>query len=116
MLGINVNINADIRVGNYHYPIKFNNQNICVHCGSENEMRFVDKFGKDSSHLDLYPVQHIRCTHCGRNYGIQWDPQDNGSMLPTAVEPSISNMFKNLIAEKAIKAIGEKVLENLPSI
>lgn len=116
MLGINVNVNADVRIGNYHYPIRFTNQNICVHCAAENAMKFVDKFGKDTKNYDLYPVQHIRCTKCGRNYGIKWESQEDGSMLPTAIEPDVKAMFTNLVLSKAIKATGKELLSMKPSI
>ena len=95
MLGINVNVNADVRIGNYHYPIRFTNQNICVHCAAENAMR---------------------CTKCGRNYAIKWESQEDGSMLPTAIEPDVKAMFTNLVLSKAIKATGKELLSMKPSI
>ena len=108
MLNIGVNVNIDIT--QKQYPIYFDKKNICVHCGAEGRLTFVDKFGNETK-KEIHPFDHIKCKACGRRYSIYWqvDPS-NGRMYPCAVDPSFKQEFVNLVNGMKIKTIGDKQL------
>lgn len=105
MLGLNVDFNLDLK--ETHYPIIFNGKNVCIHCGAEGLLVFVDKFGRETN-TEVYAFDHIRCKKCGRRYSILWQRDDNGNMYPTADEYSIGQEFKNLINLKNNKRDGSE--------
>ena len=107
MLNIGVNLNIDIKRSKM--PIAFNS-NICVHCGAENELTFVDKFGKETR-SEVYPFDHIKCKKCGSQYSILWTRDDNtGRMRPSACDPSLKREFFNLVTYPVVKFIGTENL------
>ena len=108
MIGVNINID----ISQKQYPIYFDKKNICVHCGAEGQLTFVDKFGNETK-KEIYPFDHIKCKSCGRPYSILWqvDKESNSQrMYPCAVDPSFKQEFVNLINSRKIKAIGDKQL------
>ena len=94
MLGglININISAD-RV---HTPFYFEHKNICVRCGAEGQMVFIDKFGRETT-KDIYPFENIKCKACGGLYSIKWDKGEDGKMYPSAVDPCLKQEFVNAV-------------------
>jgi hypothetical protein len=102
MLNIGVNINVDLK--ETQYPIYFEKRNICVHCGAEGTLTFVDKFGKETN-KEIYPFDHIKCKKCNATYSILWqrDESNNNRMYPTAVDHSINKEFLNTIKYPFIK-------------
>lgn len=108
MLNINMRVNVDLKTT--HYPIIFEGRNVCVHCGSEGSLRFVDKFGNETN-KDIHPFDHLKCSHCGRSFSILWQTDEkSGKMFPSATEHGIGREFLNLFSQKAIKEKGEKKL------
>ena len=108
MLNIGINLNIDIN--KVQYPIYFERKNICVHCGAENKLVFIDKFGRETT-KEIYPFDHIKCLSCNRTYSIKWQrDESNGKMFPTAVDPSFKQEFINLLCSKKIKEKGERSL------
>lgn len=95
MLNIKFNLSAEVR--HIEYPIRFKGKNICVHCGAEGYLEFVDAFGNKTKH-EIHPFDHIICLNCGKRFSIQWDPDDLDpkKMVPSAVAPSIKQEFVNL--------------------
>ena len=98
MLGINVNI----EVKDIVYPIYFDGINQCVHCGSKDTLELIDKFGHKTREV-IHPLDHIRCSKCGRVYSIKWiRNEDTNKMHPCAVTPSIAQQFSNCIKSNSI--------------
>ena len=108
MLNISTHINIDVKT--VQYPIFFDKRNICVHCGSEGSLIFVDKFGRDTK-KEIYPFDHIRCTKCNRHFSILLQRDNsNGKMYPSAIDPSFKQEFINLLSTPILKKQGEKEL------
>lgn len=107
---LNIGINLNIDVNKVQYPVYFERKNICVHCGAEGELVFIDKFGRETA-KEIYPFDHIKCKICGRTYSIKWQrDESNGKMFPTAVDPSFKQEFINLLCSRKIKGQGDKTL------
>ena len=67
MLNIGLNIKLDI--DKVQYPVYFEKHNICIHCGAEGQLIFVDKFGRETKN-EIHPFDHIKCKSCNRLYSI----------------------------------------------
>lgn len=107
---LNIGLNVKLEVNKVQFPIYFERNNICVHCGSEGQLIFVDKFGRETK-TEIHPFDHIKCKSCGRLYSILWQrDESNGKMFPTAVDPSFKQEFVNLLTNKVVKEKGEKAL------
>ena len=108
---LNINVKVDIDVSKKQYPVYFEKRNVCVHCGAEGSLTFVDKFGRETKR-EIYPFDHIKCKACGREYSIMWqyDSDNPDVMYPTAVDPSIKQEFFNLLGANTIRRKGEKSL------
>lgn len=101
---LDFNINVDLQISQKEYPICFEKRNICVHCGKEGTLKFVDKFGNETR-KEIHPLDHIKCNACGRHYSILWKKdQNSGRMYPTAVDPSIKQEFVNMFINKTVKS------------
>lgn len=108
MLNIGLNIKLDI--DKVQYPVYFEKHNICIHCGAEGQLIFVDKFGRETKN-EIHPFDHIKCKSCNRLYSILWQrDESNNKMFPTAVDPSLKQEFVNLLTTKVIQGKGEKTL------
>ena len=108
MLNINLNISVDI--SKKSYPISFIKRNICVHCGAEGSIVFVDKFGSETRN-EIHPFDHMKCRTCGRNYSIKWErDEDTSKMYPVPVELGLKQEFLNLVSLPIIQKNGEKQL------
>lgn len=107
---LNIGFNLDIDIKQTKYPIYFEKNNICVHCGSEGQLTFVDKFGNETKR-EIHPFDHIKCKSCGRHFSILWQTDSNtGRMYPCAVDPSFKQEFINIINNKNIKQKGDNIL------
>lgn len=105
MLNLGLNVNIDVK--KVKMPIYFEHKNQCVHCGAENSLIFIDKFGRESR-AEINAFDHIKCRKCGRIYSILWQKDgDNGKMFPSAVNPSIGRDFTNIV-NNTIKYVGKK--------
>lgn len=104
MLGLGIDVDVDVK--KVKFPIYFENKNICVHCGGQGTLIFVDKFGRESN-KDIHAFDHIKCTKCGRVYSILWEP-DGKTMHPTAINPSVKAEFSNLVKHLKLSNNGEK--------
>ena len=104
MLNLGVDINIDI--SNPRLPLHFENRNTCVHCGADNSLEFIDKFGR-LTNKEINAFDHIKCKKCGRIYSILWEPKEGSDkMYPSAVEFNIGKQFNNLMDRKNIKYNG----------
>lgn len=107
---LNINIDVKIDTDKPTYPIRFEKRNVCVHCGAEHCLKFVDKFGNLTSQ-EIYPFDHITCTNCGTDYSILWQKDDsNGKYFPTAVEKSTVRDFLNVFSPRQQKKNRDKQL------
>lgn len=110
MLNFRFNVNANIEVNQVQYPLYFEKRNICVHCGAEGQIIFVDKFGNETR-KDIYPLDHMKCKACGRTYSIMWKKDlEKEKMYPVPVETSIKQEFLNMTNYFKIKSKGVKEL------
>ena len=103
---LNINVNLDIRKTTY--PIISNN-NTCTACGGVGTLKFVDIFGRQVSQ-EIHALEKIQCNKCGAKYGIQWDSNDKGEMVPTPTDYDASVMFNNLLNYSRIKKHGTNIL------
>ena len=107
---LNLNINIEVDINQIKYPISFVKRNICVHCGAENSIIFVDKFGSETRN-EIHAFDHMKCRACGRNYSIKWERDENSNkMYPVPVELGLKQEFLNLVSYPIIKKNGEKQL------
>lgn len=103
---LNFKVNVDIDINSIKYPILFNKRNICIHCGAEGSLKFVDKFGRETRQ-EIHPFDHIKCCSCGRKYSILWKRDEtNGKMYPVATDREIKQEFLNFIYNQDIKKNG----------
>ena len=104
MLDVSVKVGPDdeqdstilkVDMKEYKYPIYFERKNICVSCGTEGELIFVNIFGKETSH-DVHPFEYIKCKRCGALYSIKWDKsKEDNKLYPSAVDKSVLRDFLN---------------------
>lgn len=100
---LNFKLNVGLNVQETMYPIYFDRKNICVHCGAEKSLVFVDIFGRETRQ-EIHPFDHIKCKACGRNYSILWQRDDEKKMMyPVASDPSIKREFINLVSYPIMK-------------
>ena len=105
---LNIKVNVEISNDKVTYPIRFEKHNICVHCGAEHCLKFVDKFGNIKS-KEIYPFYNITCTNCGTNYSILWQKDEsNGKYFPTPVEQSTVRDFLNVFQPRHQKKNRDK--------
>ena len=95
MLGID----TKIQIKETEYPIMFES-NECVHCGCKDSLVMIDKYDRIAD-MEVHPLDHMKCTNCGRIFSIKWVPskEDHKKMIPVAVEPSIARQFNNFITQ-----------------
>ncbi len=107
MLGLGIDVDVDLK--KVKFPVRFENKNVCVHCGKEGSLIFVDKFGRESN-KDIHAFDHIKCKNCGRIYSIQWNPseENKSAMYPTAINPNVKTEFINLVKHSKLANNGEK--------
>ena len=103
-----LDIDVNIEVRKITYPIIFTN-NTCTSCGAEGTLGFVDVFGREATQ-EIHALERIQCKKCGAKYGIQWDADDSGKLIPTPTDYDVSVMFNNLINHGNIKRNGSKIL------
>lgn len=105
---LNFKVSVGLEVKNVQYPIMFDRRNICVHCGAENNLIFVDKFGRETKQ-EIHPFDHIKCKKCNRSFSILWEKDaSTGKMYPIATDPGIKREFLNLVSYNNIKNKGIK--------
>jgi ribosomal protein L37E len=104
---LNLGLDVDINIKKVKMPFHFDRKNQCVHCGAQDSLVFIDKFGRESK-AEINAFDHIKCSKCGRVYSIFWNKdEENGKMYPSAVNPSIARDFSNIV-NNTIKFIGVK--------
>lgn len=76
------------------YPISFI-ENICVHCGKKNTLRFVDKYNNLSKD-PIYPSIKIKCIDCDTGYFIRWIPDENDKdkMISITCSDNVKEVFE----------------------
>jgi ribosomal protein L37E len=108
MLDVSVKVGPDdehdstllkVDMKEYEYPIYFERKNICVSCGTEGDLIFVNIFGKETSH-DIYPFEYIKCKRCGAMYSIKWSKGEDNKLYPSAVDKKITRDFLNNFKKK----------------
>ena len=100
---IKPNIDLNIEFEEVHYPFYFERKNICVSCGAEGSLKFINIFGKEATH-EVHPFESLKCSRCGALYSIKWDKNKNdGKLYPSAVDKNITRDFLNNFKEKDIK-------------
>ena len=106
MIKPTVELNIDFE--EVHYPIYFERKNICVSCAAEGTLKFINIFGKESSH-EVHPFEYLKCSRCGAIYSIKWIKGEDGKLYPSAVDKNITRDFLNNFKNKNNK---EKEFEN----
>jgi hypothetical protein len=100
MIDLGVNLNIDVDLKEVHFPVYFERKNICVSCGESGCLKFINIFGKESSH-EVHPFEHIKCSKCGAIYSIKWDKdQETEKLYPSAVDRSMYRDFLNNFKKK----------------
>ncbi|MBR6289163.1 MAG: hypothetical protein IKR19_07510 [Acholeplasmatales bacterium] len=100
MLGLNT---ISVEFKKIKYPVYFEHRNVCIHCGAEGTLVFLDRFGREYD-KELEVFEHIKCTRCKRIYSIRWDKSPlDGTMKPSAVDFGIATQFNNFINRDATK-------------
>ena len=81
-------------------PIYFDRKNVCVHCGGEGTLIFINRFGRATKD-EITAFDHIECKKCGKKYSIKWtkDP-DSPKMYPSAVDTDVKDNFAKMINAK----------------
>ena len=107
-LELSAKLNLTAEVKKTTYPITFDRKNVCVHCGAEGSLIFVDKFGRETN-KEIHPFDHMKCRNCGRNYSILWKrDEETGKVYPSAVGMELKQEFLNLLQYKEFKENGVK--------
>jgi hypothetical protein len=97
----------DIDIKEIQYPFYFERKNICVSCGAEGSLKFINIFGKESTH-EVHPFESLKCSRCGASYSIKWDrDKETDKLYPSAVDKKITTDFLNMFKKSDDK---EKVL------
>jgi ribosomal protein L40E len=113
MVDVKLRIGPDSSVGDdsmigvdikeYSYPVYFSRKNICVSCGAEGELKFVNIFGKEVSH-EVHPFEYLKCQRCGARYSIKWERDSSDDKLyPSAVDKRSVDDFLNNFIKKSDK-------------
>lgn len=103
MIDLGVNLNVDIDLKEVHFPIYFERKNICVSCGETGTLKFINIFGRESSH-EVHTIEHIKCSKCGATYSIKWSKdEETGKLYPSAVDKSMYTDFVNSFKNKGLK-------------
>ena len=90
----------NIDVQNIRYPFYFERKNICVSCGAEGTLKFINIFGKEAKH-EIHPFESLKCSRCGALYSIKWDKdEEDGKLYPSGVDKSIVRDFLNNFKKK----------------
>ena len=97
MIKPTVDLNIDLK--EVHYPFYFERKNICVSCGAEKSLIFVNIFGKEASH-EVHPFEYLKCSRCGAVYSIKWSKGQDEKLYPSAVDKSITRDFLNNFKKK----------------
>lgn len=79
-------------------PFSFSDYRICVKCGNK-AVELYDKFNRPT-HIKIYPVIKMVCSHCGAEYYIKW-VDDAGKKIPVCTDKSEVEEFENNIIEYA---------------
>ena len=97
---LDLDLNIEVEYKKKIYPIYFERKNICVHCGGEGTLKFINIFGKEASH-EVHPFESIKCSKCGAVYSIKWNKnEDDGKLYPSAVDKNITRDFLNNFKKK----------------
>lgn len=108
MLNLGLDVQVDVNLKRVEYPVMFERKNICIHCGAEKTLIFVDALNRETN-KEIHPFDHIMCRACGTNYSILWQRDDEtGKMFPTATDDSFKREFINLVNHNKIKNKGVK--------
>ena len=97
MIKPTVELNVDFK--EVHYPIYFERKNICVSCGAEGSLKFINIFGKEASH-EIHPFESLKCSRCGAVYSIKWIKGNDEKLYPSAVDKNIVRDFLNNFRDK----------------
>lgn len=112
-----LNIGAAYQIGNMIYkssdtkngmiPITFTKKNICVHCGRENTLVFVDIYGRETK-SEVHPFDHIECCRCTKKYAIRWEKETDTvpQYYPTACDNTIKNNILGAVKYPVVKIVG----------
>ena len=105
-----LNISKFVEVKHTKFPVWFEHKNVCIHCGKEGTLTFVDVRGREST-KEVAAFDHMRCTACNRLYSMRWTPlEDNPDVYrPSAVELNVKKDFMNIFNKDVIKK-GEKII------
>lgn len=90
----------------HEQPFYFERKNICVHCGVEGQLVFIDRFGRETK-TDVHAFDHIKCKNCGEVYSIIWNREDTSEkMYPSAIDRSIKTDFVNIVKNEVETFLG----------
>ena len=95
-----IDFNFNVGIKEIHYPFYFEKRNICLDCGAEKSLTFINIFGNESN-SEVFPYYKIKCNKCGATFSIKWDRDyDDGKIYPSAVDPSFKKNFVNMFKNK----------------
>ena len=78
------------------YPFYFINET-CPDCGKEKSIIMINKYGKVTRDY-IYPIDHLHCNNCGKDFPIEWLKIDGSFDIPVASdEYTGSEMINNII-------------------
>ena len=92
-------VDLNVELEEIHYPFYFERKNICVSCGAEGSLKFINIFGKESTH-EVHTFESLKCSKCGALYSIKWTKGENDKLYPSAVDKSITRDFLNNFKKK----------------
>lgn len=65
-------------------PLKFKSRT-CPVCGVDNSIYPIDKLGRLTRNLDIFPLSKLKCSNCRTEFFIEWDLSDKDKPYPIAV-------------------------------
>ena len=93
----------------YEYPIYFLD-NTCVHCGGEQTIEAINKFGFKEKTTNMYPISRMVCRKCRQEYFIKWKSSKRDQNLDVPIPSSRNNIdrFINIVSESNRKYMENK--------
>jgi hypothetical protein len=58
-----IDFNFNVGIKEIHYPFYFEKRNICLDCGAEKSLTFINIFGNESN-SEVFPYYKIKCNKC----------------------------------------------------
>lgn len=80
-------------------PLKFKNRT-CPICGVEQSVYPIDKLGRLTRNLDIFPLSKMKCSNCRAEFFIEWDFNNMDKPIPIPVSKELHfNYFIKSVEE-----------------